>query len=157
MKKISLISCCFVVLMIFSVNASNVIIAGQNQGQVSNVMTETVETPIIDNSIMPVASNVFEEIGGVREDGFVYGLKRLESIMTKKGQKAEITYNEKISDTMYKVVVKSENAYRNGTWLVEIYPSSKENEKVLDGYQYWFGWYNVYGIRKGTAQVKKVK
>ena len=68
---------------------------------------------------------------------------------------APITSATKLANSQYQVTCVSNNPFSNGTFIVDIYPSS-DNE-LKEGYQLWFSLFDGELKKRGTGHVKKVK
>ncbi len=92
---------------------------------------------------------------GRTADGFYYGLERLSKLREiLHGTPVTITSCTKLANNQYQITCTSENAFSNGTFIVDIYPSS-DNE-LKEGYQLWVSLFDADLKKRGTAHVKKV-
>ena len=71
------------------------------------------------------------------------------------GTPVTITSATKLANNQYQVTCVSNNPFSNGTFIVDIYPSS-DNE-LKEGYQLWFSLFDGELKKRGTGHVKKVK
>lgn len=95
-----------------------------------------------------------EIASGIRADGVAYGLARLaQNLEAKRGQTSFVSAT-KVGDNRYNVVLKSVDAWANGTFQVDIFGSNENSLK--DGYQIWFSIYDANGRKVGTAQAKRI-
>ena len=93
---------------------------------------------------------------GRTADGFYYGLERMVKLREIiHGEPVTITSATKLANNQYQVTCVSNNPFSNGTFIVDIYPSS-DNE-LKEGYQLWFSLFDGELKKRGTAHVKKVK
>lgn len=93
---------------------------------------------------------------GRTAEGFYYGFERLAKLREIiHGKPVTITSVTKLADKQYQITCVSENAFSNGTFIVDILPGN-ENE-LKEGYQLWFSIFDANIKKLGTGHVKKVK
>ena len=121
------------------------------------VTVSYADTPIIYQPQQSAFVKNYADIpSGRTADGFYYGLERMVKLREIiHGEPVTITSTTKLANNQYQVTCVSNNAFSNGTFIVDIYPSS-DNE-LKEGYQLWFSLFDGELKKRGTGHVKKVK
>ena len=117
------------------------------------------DTPIIiqpdEQTNTAYMKNYADIPSGRTIDGTSYGFERLAKIRESlHGEPVTITSCTKLNDNQYQVVCTSANNFSNGTFIIDIFPTS-DNE-LKPGYQLWFSLYDAELKKYGTCHVKKV-
>ena len=91
----------------------------------------------------------YEVMSGLRPNGSGYGLARIADYLSKNHGEVSFVGATYLGDTSYQVAVTGGDAYANGVFTVNVYPSNFQ--KVLPGYQFWYGVYTPDWKMIGTA------
>ena len=121
------------------------------------VIISYADSPIIYQPQQSAFVKNYADIpSGRTADGFYYGLERMAKLREIiHGTPVTITSATKLANSQYQVTCVSNNPFSNGTFIVDIYPSS-DNE-LKEGYQLWFSLFDGELKKRGTGHVKKVK
>ena len=124
---------------------------------ISFVTISYADSPIIYQPQQSAFVKNYADIpSGRTESGFYYGLERMAKLREIiHGTPVTITSATKLANSQYQVTCVSNNPFSNGTFIVDIYPSS-DNE-LKEGYQLWFSLFDGELKKRGTGHVKKGK
>ena len=126
---------------------------------ISFIIVSFADSPIIyqpQQQNQTAYSKSYADIpSGRTADGFYYGFERLSKLREiLHGTSVTITSCTKLTENQYQITCASENAFSNGNFIVDIYPSS-DNE-LKEGYQLWISLFDAELKKRGTAHVKKI-
>lgn len=93
---------------------------------------------------------------GYDATGKAYGLARIADYLSEKGHgKVRFVSATKMADNRYNVVTTGGDNYASGSFMVDIFPKDKTD--LSSPYHFWFGVYDVNGVKTGTAHSYKIK
>ena len=92
---------------------------------------------------------------GVTAGGKGYGLARIADFLSTQHGEIEFVSADHIDGNIYAVTTKGGDDYSNGTFSVTVFPSEAKYQKVLPGYQFWYGIHEPvwkFNVKKGVYE-----